>query len=69
MLYVGFAFLFGLFIPYMARRFAKFMPATFACAMVELCKPGKKDKNIRQTRLYKNFVWRSIMSAFQMTAA
>ena len=64
MLYVGFAFLFGLFIPYMARRFAKFMPATFACAMVELCKPGKKNKNIRQTRLYKNFIWRSIMSAF-----
>ena len=64
MLYVGFAFLFGLFIPYMARRFAKFMPATFACAVLELCKPGKKNKNFRRTKQYKNFLMHSIMSAF-----
>ncbi len=64
MLYIGFAFVFGLFIPYMARRFAKFMPATFACALVELCKPEKKVKKFRHTEKYKKFVWHSIMSAF-----
>ena len=64
MFYVGFAFLFGLFIPYMARRFAKFMPATFACAVVELCNPGKKNRNFRYTKQYKSFLWHSVMSAF-----
>lgn len=30
-------FVWGLFIPYIARRFAKFMPATFAYALFDIC--------------------------------
>lgn len=58
------AFVFGLFIPYMARRFAKFMPATFAGAIVELFKSGKKVKGYRKIKQYRKFLWRSLMSAF-----
>lgn len=60
--YILCAFVFGLFIPYMARRFAKFMPATFAGAMVELCRSGKKVKAYRQLKPYRKLAWRSIMS-------
>ena len=41
MMYVLSGFLFGLLIPYMARRFAKFMPATMAGALYWLVKPRK----------------------------
>ena len=51
MLFVFCAFIFGFCIPYMARRFSKFMPATFAGALVELCRREKKSKNIDNTRL------------------
>lgn len=61
--YIVCAFVFGLFVPYMARRFAKFMPATFAGALVELFKPGKKVKRYRRTKQYKKLLWRSLMSA------
>lgn len=61
--YIVCAFVFGLFIPYMARRFAKFMPATFAGALVELFKPGKKVKKYRQAKQYRKFLGRSFMSA------
>ena len=33
MSYIFWGFLFGVLIPYMARRFAKFMPATAAYAL------------------------------------
>jgi len=56
------AFVFGALIPYMARRFAKFMPATFAGAIFELCRPEKKLSIYRQNALYKKFLWRSFMS-------
>ena len=61
--YIVCAFIFGLFIPYMARRFAKFMPATFAGAVVELFRSGKKVRKYRQTKLYRKFLQRSFMSA------
>lgn len=36
MLYIGIGFIFGFFIPYLARRFSKFMPATFAYALYDI---------------------------------
>ena len=61
MLFIFCAFVFGFCIPYMARRFNKFMPATFAGALVELCRREKKVKAIRKNKLYKKFMWRSFM--------
>ena len=61
MLLVFCAFVFGFCIPYMARRFSKFMPATFAGALVELCRREKKLKILRKNKLYKKFMWRSLM--------
>ena len=62
MFYVLGAFLFGIMVPYMARRFAKFMPATFAMAVVEMFRSGKKTKAYYQVKEYKKFMWRSLMS-------
>ena len=61
MFFVLSAFVFGLFVPYMARRFAKFMPATFAGALVELLRVGKKNKRYRNTPEFKKLMWRSFM--------
>lgn len=38
-IFIGFAF--GFAIPYLARRFSKFMPATFACALYRIFRPNK----------------------------
>lgn len=62
--YILCAFFIGLFIPYMARRFAKFMPATFAGALVEMFRAGKKAKGYRQSRHYLRFVGHSVATAF-----
>lgn len=62
MFYVFGAFLFGILVPYMARRFAKFMPATFAMAVVEMFRPGKRTKAYYQLKEYKKFMWHSFMS-------
>ena len=59
-----YGFIFGLFIPYIARRFAKFMPATFAYALWQIVIPLKKaKKNISDSykTLRKAFLWRSLM--------
>lgn len=61
MLFIFCAFIFGFCVPYMARRFNKFMPATFAGALVELCRREKKVKAIKKNKLYKKFMWRSFM--------
>lgn len=61
MLFIFCAFVFGFCVPYMARRFNKFMPATFAGALVELFRHEKKTKAIRKNKLYKKFMWRSFM--------
>ena len=60
--WVAGAFLWGMMTPYMARRFAKFMPTTLACAVVELLRIEKRGKNYRKTDLYKKLVWRSVMA-------
>lgn len=69
MLYAVLGALFGLFIPYIARRFAKFMPATGAYALYWIVKPSKKtpaqrrQKNALYARLAKSYWWRSVMWA------
>lgn len=66
MIYVLSGFLFGLLIPYMARRFAKFMPATMAGALYWLVKPRrlvskqKRQNNGKYQRLMHKYVMRSI---------
>lgn len=71
--YVVAAFLFGLFIPYVSRRFAKFMPATFAGAVVDVLSFRKKAKSYRKTKLYQAFCLRSVgfgfLSAFVVWGA
>ncbi len=66
MLYAVYGFVFGIFIPYMARRFEKFMPATFAYALYQLFRPGKflssdQRRDARYLCLKKKFLWRSFM--------
>ena len=41
MIYAFYGFVFGLLIPYLARRFAKFMPATPAYAIYRILRPVK----------------------------
>lgn len=55
------ALVFGILTPYMARRFAKFMPATFAGALVELLRFEKKSSGYRKIKQYKKLAWRSFM--------
>lgn len=55
------AFVFGFMTPYMARRFAKFMPVTLAGAVVELLRREKRHKGYRKSSLYKKLLWRSIV--------
>lgn len=68
MLYIFSGFLFGMLIPYMARRFAKFMPATMAYALYRLIMPNKKVsavkrknnikyRNLMRKYVIKSFVW------------
>lgn len=65
MYYIIAGFLFGTIIPYLARRFAKFMPATPAYALYRMVKPNKKaaksKNNLQYRRLLKKYRWRSLM--------
>lgn len=66
MVYAIYGFVFGMLIPYMARRFSKFMPATLAYALYRLCTPGtnvskqKRAENAQYTKLLHRYVMRSI---------
>lgn len=60
--YVLSSLVFGALLPYMARRFAKFMPATFAGAVVEMFRPVKRAKKYYSLGLYKKLIYRSIIS-------
>lgn len=64
--YAVYGFVFGILIPYLARRFEKFMPATFAYALYQICRPGKRlsaerRKNPRYAKFKKQFLRRSLM--------
>ncbi len=56
MLYVIIGFIFGFSIPYTARRFAKFMPATLAYALYRIFTPNKrvsKQKRLSNAKYIK----------------
>lgn len=61
-----FGFLFGIFIPYMARRFSKFMPAAPGYALFRLVWPVKRVSKCRRrenpqyVRLMKRYLMRSL---------
>lgn len=67
MQYALYGLIFGLLIPYISRRFEKFMPATFAYALYRICKPNKsvcgevKKKNPRYQKLKKQYLYRSLV--------
>lgn len=66
MLYALSGFIFGLLIPYMARRFAKFMPATAAYALYRLVWPvkrvakAKREQSAQYKKLMDKYRMRSI---------
>ena len=66
MLYALMGFFFGFSIPYTARRFAKFMPATLAYAIYRIFTPNKRvsiDKrknNIKYIKLRNKYFMRSL---------
>ena len=63
MFYIFFGFLFGVFIPYMARRFAKFMPATPGYALYRLVWPVK---SVSDEKKRNNPCYQKLMSAYVM---
>ena len=60
--YVLTGFILGFLIPYISRRFAKFMPATPAYAILQVLRPSKFLYNHRHKKLYSAYFWRSFMS-------
>lgn len=66
MTYILIGFIFGFFIPYLARRFAKFMPATPAYAIYRILKINKqvsyikKQQNSRYIKLKNRYLMRSL---------
>lgn len=65
MFYLLAGFLFGSLVPYMARRFSKFMPATPAYAVYRIFKQPQKTnkKNEKYKSLIRVYRLRSLMSA------
>jgi prepilin signal peptidase PulO-like enzyme (type II secretory pathway) len=65
MLYGLYGFVFGLLIPYIARRTAKFMPATLAYAIYRTLKPvkisAKAKSSMHYQKLRKSYRWRGLM--------
>lgn len=66
MFYALIGFVFCLFVPYLARRFAKFMPATFAYAFVQIfccgkCLSSSQKQDARYKLLKQKYNWRSFM--------
>ena len=66
MFYILIGFLFGFTIPYTARRFAKFMPATLAYAIYRIfhinktVSKEKKQQNPKYMKLQKKYFMRSL---------
>lgn len=64
--YALFGFIFGMLIPYISRRFQKFMPATFAYALYRIVKPNKtvsvgaRQKNAKFRALMKRYALASL---------
>jgi prepilin signal peptidase PulO-like enzyme (type II secretory pathway) len=75
MTYIIIGFIFGFTIPYLARRFAKFMPATMPYALYRIFKQNKtvsKEKRsqnnkylkLKQKYFMRSFGWGIVVSAF-----
>ena len=75
MTYILIGFIFGFSIPYLARRFAKFMPATMPYALYRIFKQNKtvskekRSKNskylkLKQKYFMRSFGWGIVVSAF-----
>lgn len=66
MIYAFYGFVFGLLIPYFARRFAKFMPATPGYALYRLVWPTKRVRRVKRTdnphyrKLTRQYLMRSL---------
>lgn len=63
MLYALYGFIFGMFIPYISRRFQKFMPATFAYGLYRIVKPNKKASSSRRR---KNPAYQKLMHRYSL---
>lgn len=63
MIYALYGFVFGLLIPYLARRFAKFMPATFAYAIYRIILP---NKIVSRAKRKDNPLYRKLMNRYLM---
>ncbi len=67
MIYALYGLIFGLLIPYISRRFEKFMPATAAYGLYRIIRAGKnvsfekRKANPKYMKLMKAFLWRSFM--------
>lgn len=63
MIYLLYGFVFGALIPYISRRFNKFMPATLGYAIYRIIKPVKMVKNssLKKKHLAKKYFYRSVM--------
>ncbi len=67
MIYALYGLIFGMFIPYIARRFGKFMPATPAFALFSIVRPQRRvsrqkvKTNPRYLDLRAAYRWRSLM--------
>jgi len=63
MIYAVYGFVAGFLIPYMSRRFAKFMPATPAYALYRLVKPNKTARKFstRYKQLKRKYLSRSLV--------
>lgn len=63
MVYVICGLVLGLLIPYMARRFAKFMPATPAYALYRLIKPNKTARKAKDSVRYRQLMQKYLLCA------
>lgn len=63
MIYAAYGLVFGLFIPYLARRFSKFMPATPAYALYRILKPVR---SVSRAKRAGNPEYRRLMTRYRM---
>lgn len=62
MIYALYGLIFGALVPYVARRFGKFMPATMAYALVQIIKPQRR---VKAERIQKNPRYLDLRAAYR----
>ncbi len=62
MMYLLYGFVAGFFVPYIARRFNKFMPATLGYAVYKILMPVKRCKktSLKKQALLRKYFYRSV---------